>query len=250
MRPGWSPIRRNKNIGTKKSRKIKSNYFWIPDNLEMLIIKNGYSQTIREINGVEIIFITEKLKDEYLHCCTTKEIAKVLSFIPKDDLDGLRFIVQKQPTKKEEILSPCWGKFVYDFNFKKEFGAAIFIYAINPERKIVWDYTLKPDNIRELRSLEKEGHFITRIKDKIIIKSKASSVRKTQLYRTLFHEIGHLVNWMNFYRSYNYNNIHFSDLLKIFLEKPYTHREDYANFYSRQIIEKLIEKKLIPIQVE
>jgi hypothetical protein len=90
MKSGWNPIRRNKNIGTKKSGHSKTNLFFIPGKADELILKNINSQSIITVNGIEISFIAEELYDGYMYCCTADEISKVLSFIPQGDLEGMK----------------------------------------------------------------------------------------------------------------------------------------------------------------
>lgn len=245
MKPGWNPIRRNKNIGTKKSGHSKTNLFYTPGKADELILKNINSQSVITVNGLEFSFIVEELYDEYMHCCTADEISKVLSFIPQCDLEGLRFIILKQPTKKEEMLRPCWGRVIYNFSYNKKSGSAIILYAINIEKEIFWRNSLNPQGIRELENLKDEGHLVFMEGKNIRIKSSFNSAKMTQLYRTLFHEVGHLIYFKNFIKEHN--NTDFAGICELYFKRPVEQREDYAITYASHIRKRLLTENLIPL---
>jgi len=221
-----NPIKRNQNIGTKKSGYKKQSSFDIPfqnwkpfyENLKI------QEQCQREVNGKTFTFIVEKLKSNYIYACSIDEICKVLSYCPSEDLEGLSLVILRQPKKKEEILSPCWGRLIYEFNYQAKLQPAIIIESIDINEDIIIKGTdVSPFLQKEIEQLKNEGHEIKITNKKIIIKNTMQSVKNTQLYRTVLHEVGHYVFKK---RGYNINN--------------HEEKETFANTYAKNI------KKLMP----
>lgn len=224
MQNGFNPVRRNRNIGTDKSGYKKQNDFQIPnpngsscfENINQFNIEN------RNINGRTFHFIIENLKRSYIYSCSVDDVAEILKAVPSEDLIGLDCIVFRQPKRKEEIFSKCWGRIIYNYNFNKTVRPAIIIEAVDISKDLKMDKSLNPfDNI-ELETLREEGHLISESKKFYIIKMTKESVRNTQLYRTIFHEVGHYVDYK-------------SGMKRNELEK-----EVFANNYAKKIKEKII----------
>ncbi|WP_429965222.1 hypothetical protein [Enterococcus sp. AZ072] len=199
------PTKRNRNAGTKKSGFKRQNPFNIPAENRLSFYENLNLQATvqKKINGKRVTFLVEKLSSGYSYACTVDDLCRVLTYCPVEDLTGLSLFILRQPKKKETILSPCWGRFVYEFNYQGTVQPAIIIEAVNPAKEIV----LKVSDVslffqRELDQLGKEGHEIRRIGKKVMVKSSLQSVRSTQLYRTVLHEVGHHVQTKRTVGSY------------------------------------------------
>ena len=132
MNSNRNPVRRNRNIGTKKAGYKKQSEFRIPFQNNMHFYENIKVQDCRPktVNGKVYYFLIEKLKPEYTYTCSIDEICEVLSHCPVEDLVGLSLIILRQPKKKEEILSPCWGRLRYDFEYNGELQPAIILEAV------------------------------------------------------------------------------------------------------------------------
>lgn len=222
MLPSYKmPIKRNRNIGTKKSGLRKQSKFNIPwqNNKPFYENMKNPRQYQRVIKGKTYYFIVEELNQNYIYTCSIDEISNVLSFVPADDLEGLNLIILRQPKEKEEILDPCWGRLQYDFEFKGVPQPAIILEAINLNRDIKMKKAgISPFFQRELSRLQIEENEITYDKRTLTIKKTRESAKNTQLYRTLLHEIGHYVY---FIKGKNIDN--------------YEEKEAFANNYAESI---------------
>lgn len=54
----------------------------------------------------------------------------MITHIPSEDYGDLRFIILRQPKRKEEIISPVWGRLIYSFEFEHEYAPAIILDAV------------------------------------------------------------------------------------------------------------------------
>lgn len=243
MRKTWDPTRRNKNIGTKKAGHGRNNKMVIPkrfrDSRAFWEQLNDYIATTRIVNENEIKFFIEPTINNYKYHCTIDDIAYLLTFVPYEDVGILDLIVFRQPKNKEQILSPVWGRVDFCMDIGKEFYTAIIIEAVDISKPIYWDKSLSPSQMIELERLRQHGHHITQDRRGYEIYSSSNSVRNTQLYRTLFHEIGHWVQWQNTVlipdgSAENYNKI------------PISEREMYAHRYADKLLDKLFNEGVIP----
>lgn len=141
-------------------------------------------------------FISEPTLQGYIHACTEQDVIAALRTLPAADLKGLLFIVFHQPTRKGEQQSPRWAAYYPEYTYRSMSGPAIVLEAIDPERPIKWGTSLEPDDQKELELLEREGHDIQREKKAIYITPSIASIKKTQLERSLVHEVGHHVDYM------------------------------------------------------
>lgn len=238
MKSGHDARRRNRNIGTAKSGRGQDNRLVIsicdPQSVYYYESLKSYSAVTREINAKPIAFIVEKTRADSYHACTVDDIAHVLRAIPPTDLEGIDLIVLRQPKRKEEILRPLWGRVGFYVEIGKHHGRAIFIEAISLSKPMRWSKSLVPDVEIELQRLERDGHEITSTKRHHIVSSSVESVRATQLYRTLLHEIGH--------------HIDYSRNPEAFDRKIPHEKEAFAHRYADALQEELLKKKVIPFE--
>ncbi|MFT9077782.1 hypothetical protein [Ethanoligenens sp.] len=220
-----NPIKRNRNIGTRKSGNKRQSKFEIPSQNYNPFYKNiQHPKFIQRTVGKKTFqFIVEQLKDNYIYTCSIDEICAVLSRVPPNDLDGLSLIVLRQPKKKEEIIDPCWGRIRYFFEFDRKLQPAIIIEAIDPSSITkITKKGISPFFQKELDMLSEEGNRVSYDKRNIRISKTTESAKNTQLYRTLLHEIGHYVA----YKRGNDGN-------------TYEDQEVFANNYAKAIMKHL-----------
>jgi hypothetical protein len=75
-------------------------------------------------------------------------------------------------------------------------GPAIIIEAVNPAKPIKFGKRLSLESVAELERLRVDGHHVRDADKNHQIDSTLESCRATQLYRTLPHEIGHWVDYV------------------------------------------------------
>lgn len=147
-------------------------------------------------------------------------------------MSSFDFIVLRQPTRKQRILSPVRGRSIFSFDASVYCGPAIVIEAQNTA-PVVWSTSIDPERRRELDRLRADGHDIRRTRRGIEIHFTPSSLRNTVLYRTLLHEIGHHVD----YRRCPENE---------WGSRTSTENEDYAHRYAKEALQALEIKGVVP----
>lgn len=234
MRNGRDAKRRNRNIGTEKQGYGKDNELIIPTcgsvgnhYWEKLV---SFKAVVRKIGNLEITFIVEKTRKDSCHACTVDDICLLLKHIPEDDLFDLPLIILRQPKHKEELLKPVWGRYIYYAEIGKYKGTAIMLEACSYKKSIVWSNSLIPDEAVELERLRQDGHQMTQTKRHYKFLPILDTVRTTQLYRTLLHEIGHNVDFTN----------------NDFTNKTSKDKELFAHSYADKMKKQLTQEGIIP----
>lgn len=197
-----NPTRRNRNIGTFKQGHGQNNKLVIP--YPVAVMKEfqerltQYTKTFRTINGTLFEFVVEETRQDTQHACTVDDIAEILRHVSPKDYGRLNLVVLRQPKRKEEILNAVWGRLIYYYYFETDFDCrpAIILEAMPTNKVLKWSKSLNPDRASELKRLEEDGHRITTTKRHHLIHTTLDSVRNTQLYRTLPHEIGHYKHFL------------------------------------------------------
>ncbi|MBP0582123.1 hypothetical protein J8I29_22535 [Labrys sp. LIt4] len=208
-----------------------------------------HEKLIREVNGKKITFIVEHPNDGFLHACSVDDVLFMLSHIPSADLTWLDTFVFRQSTRKTRIINPAWGRLYYlaDLTFipwrGRWRGPALFLEACKANEVIKWPTSLDREDATELERLRADGHDIERIGRNHIISSKIEAVRSTQLYRTLLHEIGHWVDWLEQVETRDGD---FSELVDLYFARPQNERETFAHRYADHWQEILRNKGIIP----
>src|SRR5262245_14712198 len=234
MKRGWDATRRNRNIGTAKQGLGQDNQLVIPWCGLKLYYENltEYKVVFRLVHGRSLPFIVERTRADSCHACTIDDIAHVLRYVPSPDFFGIDFILLRQPKRKEEIISPVWGRISYFSEVGSYKGRAIFLEALNPSKPMRWSKSLTPDRQQELERLRGDGHEIVTTRRDHKINVSLESIRATQLYRTLLHEIGHSVD---------------NDRDPVaFDRKSHLDKETFANQYADKLRASLVRFGIIP----
>lgn len=223
-----NPTRRSRNIGTARQGHGQNNRLVLPSRthpnwLRFFENLSDFTTQTRVFGENTLTFLIEKPRRPCVHACSIDDITRVLSFVPAQDLDGLKFIVLRQPKRKEEILSLVWGRYTCCFEFKNEFESAIILETMDLTRVLRWKKPLCACDVKELNLLRAENHLISETAKHFEIRSTLESVRQTQLLRTLPHEIGHHVHWK---RDESFNQL------------PKREKEKFAEKYAREWLKK------------
>jgi hypothetical protein len=248
-------IRRNRNIGTSKqgygqNNKMKipdvysySDLRWFPERLESFVCIS------KSINGHEFQFIIEQLKNGFYHACSVDDVASMIKHIPKDDYGDIKYIIFRQPKKKEKILSSVWGRLIYSYELGNSCFPAIILEATALNDSLKWTKRLSPYLQLEVERLKKDGHIFKDEKKYYSIRLFPENVRRTQLYRTLFHEFGHYVQYLNIVERAGSENEDYEDWEKRYdaYHKIKTiEKEVFANNYAYSLREKLEHRGIVP----
>lgn len=238
MRKGRDATRRNRNIGTENQGYSKNNEMVIPmcgfiATVWEKIINFKYKSVLRQIGNKEIAFIVEKTRKDNCHACTIDDICLVLKHLPEKDLEGISYILLRQPNHKDELLCPVWGKYFYHITLGQyEDGAAVALETYNYKKSLFWSNSLNPDDADEVERLKLDGHPMIRTKRGYKFTPTLETVRAKQLYRTLLHEIGHHVDYITNYENHD--------------SKTSKDKEVFAHNYADRMKESFIKQGVIP----
>ena len=250
-----NPTRRNRNIGTENQgfgqnnkMKIATPYGELKSFYERL---ENYQKESRIINDHEFLFITEQTRENSVHSCSINDLERIIQNIPSQDYGELKFIVRRQPKRKEEIISPVWGRLIYSYEFEDDYSPAIILDAIDLTKKFKWTKKQNIEDQKEFERLKNDGHIFEENKREFITDFTFKESRNTQLYRTLIHEFGHYVHYLN--STLVSDDENFSErerLEEIYFNLPKSEKEKYAHKYADDLIIKLQNQKIIPFEPE
>ncbi|BAZ13404.1 hypothetical protein NIES4071_52430 [Calothrix sp. NIES-4071] len=245
-RPGWNSQRRNRNIGTAKSGYGQNNRMCIPERwadghlfYERLDNLVAFS---RIVGDHKITMLVEPVQAGFLHACTPDDIVKVLSLLPSQHVASIDLIVLRQPKRKQRLLRPVWGRLQYWSEINQYTGVAIHLEAqlINGVQR--WHRSLTPDDAQELERLGQDGHQIIPERRYYQLYTSLESIRNTQLYRTLPHEVGHHVDYFESVEKHATEDADEREqLIDLYWSKPEKDKEAFAHRYATEFCER--EKK-------
>lgn len=259
MRSGFNPTRRNRNIGTRAQGHGSNNRMAIPS---IAHCERSYWEQLRKYEIVraaiadqEVVFIIDEASPGFAHACSVEDVTKLFTLIPPSDWAGIGAVYFRQPTRKEELIAPIWGRLAMTARFGPVgfpdvyHGPAIVLPAQKPEGTFSWRRSLDPEAQRELERLASDGHRIVEGRRDYSFQMSLASIRATQLYRTLPHEIGHWVDW--FERVVQPSNTRPGDyeaLSGSYWARPSREREDFAHAYATKLQFRLRAAQVFPFE--
>ncbi|MDR2244859.1 MAG: hypothetical protein LBE15_05580 [Burkholderiales bacterium] len=231
-------------LGTDKPRQGRNNKLVVPARADRIFHEEiaPCVKIVRTIGVQEVTFLVQRTRSGWFYPCTVDDICAMLHHLPSEDVGKIRFIVLRQPTHKQRILSPAWGRavFLYAPNFKvnqggKEgySGPAVVLEAQSLQ-PFKWEKAMTPDRKREFERLQQDGHCVTGTHHRFfILQPDAVSLRHTLLYRTLLHEVGHLVDFCSYDET-------------AWKTRPWLQREDFAHRYAEDAYAALKKAGAVP----
>ncbi len=250
-----NPLRRNRNIGTSKQGRGSDNKHVVPQSWRWKDGRVFYEHLRNAVvmhicNGnYDFRLFVEPTNNGFAHPCTPDDIMNVLSLIPESHSKDIKIIVLRQPTKKEELLRPAWGRMSYFANLGDYSGPGIFLNACQPGLTVKWTKSLTPEAEKELLLLREHGHAISSDKRNIIIKTTIEACRNTQLCFTVPHEVGHYVHYNECVADpmrHKPNHGNKEMLEKQYFEKSLRDVEAYANKYANGFYSEMKQKGVLP----
>jgi len=252
----FNATRRNRNIGTAKQGHGRDNRLVIPQPAGAVGTwkeQLGKHQYVRvDVSGKPVDFFVEDTTGGCVHACSVNDVATMLSHVPDSDRAGLNIVVLRQPTRKQRVLAPAWGRLIYFAELASAgstpvaTGPAVLLEAIDLAAKLDWSTSLPPNMAAELERLKSDGHIIDRVGHRHVFSMTAQSVRATQLYRTLLHEVGHWADWLEKVETPCARGGDFDALADAYFARPQAEREAYAHRYADGLRERLEREGAIP----
>ena len=243
MRNGYRPERRNRNIGTPSQGHGSDNRMAIPSSWHQ---DRAFYEALTDPRHVPLSvgirtlhLLVEPTLRGFFHPCTPQDVSELLRRISSSDLRDLTTVILRQPTRKQESLSPVWGRLVYSANLGRFSGPTVILEAQQAQKTFRWKRSLSPDDAKELARLRDDGHEVSENRREYLINSSAQSARSTQLYRTFLHELGHLNHLHSFIESGN---------AEPYWSTPKQEREQFAHRFADQLATRLRGRGSIPFE--
>lgn len=240
MRSPRDPTRRNRNLGTPKSGHGQDNRHVIPSR--WTTFRSFYEELTdpvlleRRVGPHVLSVFVEPTLSDYVHACTVDDITRAISLIPTSALDGIRNIILRQPSRRQQQLSSVWGRLSYWSSLGRHSGGTIVIEAQQLGRVLKWSRKQSLESRDELERLRQDGHSVTETARGFEIDSDLHSVRTTQLYRTLPHEVGHNADYLqkveNVLRSPSASTADRETLETRYFARPRAEREAFAHRFA------------------
>jgi hypothetical protein len=199
-------------------------------------------------------FIVEDPRGDCLHPCTIDDVVAMLELVPASDWVGIGTVVFRQPTRKQALLDPAWGRLRYDglvSTARKQIvatGPMILLDAIKANHVVDWSTSLAIDDQVELDRLRTDGHVVERVGSRYLVHVSRESARRTQLFRTLLHEIGHWFDWLEKVEAPATRGEAFEALAEQYFARPKAEREAFAHRYADSMNGRLANAGAIPFE--
>ncbi len=252
-RSGRNPTRRNRNIGTAKSGHGQNNRLVIPepsgDSRSFYEKVPGAVRVTRTVGDHPVAIVVEPCPAGYFHAVTPNDVERLLRCLPNSDVSHIALVVLRYPKRKEKILSSVWGRLIYHAEIGENAGPAVILEAQPIEGTLRWSKSMDPDAQRELERLRSDGHDVTADRRHHIIKSTRATVRNTQLYRTLPHEIGHYVQYHQDVDAPAGDDMDLWERLNnAYFCRPSREREDFAHRYADEFRREAVASGHLPFE--
>ncbi len=247
----WQPARRNKKIGTEDSGFKSRNKFDIPGSWhDSRVFYEKLKDPVsisHSIGDYEFRLFVEPTLPNFKYFITPGDIIQILEHIPEEHRDDINTFVLRQSTRKDRIFTPTWGRFLYWAEYQREYGPTIILEAQPLNLTSLWNRKLSPPGQQELERLKSDGHIVTSDKRSHYIQSTPAAIRNTQLFRTLPHEVGHYVDYLEkVIIPSEENHEQEGGLNELYHARPSREKEDYANAYAEKFVKKLKDNNLFP----
>ncbi len=200
----------------------------------------------RTIGDCAITFLVQPVTAGCLHACTIDDVCHLLAHMPPGDITGIDLFLLRQPTRKQRSLRPAWGRLAYDADTGKHSGRAIILDAQQPGKSYRWPRSLTPENAPELDRLRGHGHGIEEDRRGFTVTPTLESIRTTQLYRTVLHELGHHVDYRSKITDLAADQADYDRRRDAFFARPQREREEFAHRYADEQAARLRDEGVIP----
>jgi len=199
MRAGRDARRRNRNIGTGARGHGRDNRLVIPNPWRERDVYSErlteYREVTRQVHGERVTFLVERTRPDRWHACTVDDVTRVLRALPASDQEIFELVVLRQPTRKQELLSPVWGRLRYHAMIGRHEGPALVLEAAPATGILRRPRRAGPEEARDQQRLRRDGYPVTTGRRHVTFHLSLELVRTTQLYHTVAHEIGHWADY-------------------------------------------------------
>ncbi|MEZ4448704.1 MAG: hypothetical protein R3B09_04425 [Nannocystaceae bacterium] len=239
-RPGWNPTRRNRDLGTAKAGRGQENRMVIPAPAGPVYWEQLSAMTIttRVVHGRAFPLVIEPTGAGELYPCTVDDVAHALGLLPAadvfgDDARGIAGVVLRRPTRKQRALLPVWGRFLYALDVGPISGMAIVLEAQPVPLRLRRPRRADVEDQRELDRLREEADTVAEGRRHVELEFSHRALRSVVLERTLLHEVGHHVHYLEeVERPVAADGDDLDQRWQRFRGRPQREREDFAHRYA------------------
>ena len=219
-------------------------------------------EVTRRVWGREMRFLVEETLDDHVHACTVDDVAHMLNLLPKRHInsqagiDGIRGVVLRQLTRREERHASTWGRMTYFAKVANEFGPIIQVTAQPIPLTLRWGKRLRPEEQRELELLRAIASRYEATRRGHEMEFDLEAVRRVQLSVTVPHEVGH---WADMFENVEMKALgappdlsveaweaRWTALRERYFARPQNEREVYANRYADEARMRLEREGALP----
>lgn len=216
----------------------------------------------RKVRGIELPFLVQKPLPGCIHACTIDDIVHVLQRVPPHELfgekhvTGLDGIILRQPTRSSRRLRGAWGRLFYQVEIGPIRDVGIYLDATDVPTTLKWSRRLDPEHKAELERLLEEASAVREDKRHYHMEFDLDAIRRVQLYRTLLHEIGHMVHYQEFVEraeiksaaaaGRSFDRARCRDLEEDYFAQARADGESFADRYAERVGAELRKLEVIP----
>ncbi len=257
-----SPERRNRKIGTAASGCGQDNRMRVPQSWqdrfgEFTFYYERIEPTAKRsevISGSHVTFCFENPRKGYSYGCSVDDGIHMLEMLADSVPELPPLIVFRQPTRKQNLMVPVWGRFIYDYEAINS-GAeelngehsAIVLEAQRIGSLIRYPHKMSLEDRKEFERLCLDGHRFKNEKRYSETVLTETTIRNTILYRSLIHELGH-------WKQYCDNVIFEATALgpdwttswQLHHSQPVQDKEHFAHRFARENADRLVAAGMIP----
>lgn len=193
----FNPGKKNRNFGTKKRGRGQDNRHVIPESF--FRDWKSYYEKLGDYRAFDLPtlhgslrFLVEVPREDFYHAVTPEDVVHLISALSKEHTSDLEIVVFRQPTRRQLLLSPVWGRLVYFTEIDEHEGLAIYLEAVPHPNTWTNSKSVGPDAAKEYARLEALGVDVRYEKRAIRISPSPAATRNVQLYHSIPHELGHL----------------------------------------------------------
>lgn len=188
------------------------------------------------IDGFQLRILYEQPRDGFSYGCTPADVIRILRRVVHLSPVLPDIIAFRQPTRKQQKQKTVWGRFLFHAELGKHKGTAIILEAQELGSILKWPKRMTVEDREEYDRLVSDGHEFVEKKRHFQAELTEVAVRNTKLYRTLLHEIGHLVHY---HQSVHNQQTALDESLEIARDLhfaiPNSEREIFAHSFSDKL---------------
>ena len=156
-------------------------------------------------------------------------------------------VVLRQPTRKQRLLSPVWGRLQYFSAIGYGSKPAITIEAQPVSGWFTRELPRTPDGIDEHNRLIQDGHCLVRAGKLYRAEWNPQAIRATQLYRTVPHEVGHWMDYVTWPQRCPVREEAGAEQVEdLYFSRPVRERELFAHQYALKFLERTRAASAVP----